>query len=122
MKLNDSDREELRQLEENLWREDTRFDLKYMESILADDFLEVGMSGRCYRREATLAITRAAIHAELPLADLQIRLLAPDVAQLSYVSVDKVGGATRRARRSSIWSRCGGRWLLRFHQGTPSSE
>ena len=33
-----------------------------------------------------------------------------------------IGGVVYHARRSSIWSRAGAGWLLRFHQGTPFNE
>lgn len=45
--------------------------------------------------------------------------LAPDVVHLTYTS----DAAGRRARRSSVWRRdARGRWLLWFHQGTPTQD
>src|SRR5687768_10206192 len=49
--LTDEECEALRKLEEELWREETRFDLRRMREIIAEDFFEFGMSGRFYRRE-----------------------------------------------------------------------
>ena len=51
MELSDLDRETLERLEEELWREETRFDMQRMEEVLAADFFEFGRSGRFYRRE-----------------------------------------------------------------------
>ena len=51
MELSKQDRAALERLEEDLWREETRFDLKRMNEIIAPDFLEFGRSGRIYRRE-----------------------------------------------------------------------
>src|SRR3954453_1752089 len=56
----------LRELEESLWRPETRYDLAYMRRVLTPDFLEFGRSGRVYRLEDTLATTPAPFVTELP--------------------------------------------------------
>jgi hypothetical protein len=117
--LTHEQREVLRRLEEELWREETRFDRQRMEEVLADDFLEFGRSGRAYRREETLAVPRGPIDAVLPLPDFRARLLAPGVAQVTYNSAVTHDGVVQHARRSSIWSWTEAGWRLRFHQGTP---
>lgn len=119
MELSKQDRAALEKLEEELWREDTRFDTKRMSEIIASDFLEFGRSGRIYRREDSLAISRQAIDAMLPLPDFDARLLHPNVAQVTYNSCVRYDGVVQHARRSSIWSRTPSGWVLRFHQGTP---
>jgi hypothetical protein len=118
MTLSDRDREDLRQLEETLWREETRFDREYMEGILAPDFTEFGRSGQTYTRNETLAMAMVAINARLPLDEFAVRAIDGDTVLATYVS--EVGDeAPQRANRSSIWSRIDGSWKLRFHQGTP---
>lgn len=119
MELSEHDRVTLQQLEEELWREETRFDRKRMTETIAPDFLEFGRSGRTYRREDSLAVSRQPIDAVLPLPDFEARLLHPDIAQVTYNSAVTYDGVVQRARRSSIWSRIPGGWVLRFHQGTP---
>ncbi len=119
MELSEHDRVTLQQLEEELWREETRFDQQRMLEIIAPDFLEFGRSGRTYRGEDTLAITRGPIDAVLPVPDFEARLLHPDIAQVTYNSAVTYDGVVQRARRSSVWSRVSSGWVLRFHQGTP---
>ena len=119
MELNEHDRDMLERLEEELWREVTRFDIQRMKEIIAEDFFEFGRSGRVYRREDTLAAPRHPIDAALPLPDFKARLLTQDVAQVTYNSVVTYDGVVFRAWRSSIWSRTSSGWALRFHQGTP---
>lgn len=119
MKLSDHDRVVLERLEEELWREETRFDLQRMDELLAEDFFEFGRSGRFYRREDTLAVPRGPIDAVLPLPDFRARLLTHDLAHVTYSSAVTYDGAVFHARRSSIWSRARNGWVLRFHQGTP---
>jgi hypothetical protein len=71
MELSDQDRAALERLEEELWREETRFDAERMREIIAPDFFEFGRSGRIYRREETLSVPRQPINAVLPLPDFK---------------------------------------------------
>ena len=118
MQLSADEIEELRMLEEGLWRADVRFDVQAMEEILSPDFFEFGRSGRVYQREDTLAVQAQEIKAVLPLIDFKVRLLDANVAQTTYISVATYGEVEERGRRSSIWSRSPTGWQLRFHQGT----
>jgi hypothetical protein len=87
-----------------------------MERVLAPDFFEFGRSGRIYDRAACLAIPTEKIDAEL--RQIQVRFLQPSVALVSYVSVVTYE-TVEHTNRSSIWTRTGPAWQLRFHQGTP---
>lgn len=111
----------LRDLEESLWRAETRFDPQVMEQTFAMACHEIGRSGRCYDR-ADLLISEeggAQFAAELPLTDYTVEYVAPDVALATYSSVVRYGTRVEKARRSSLWIKEGGCWRLRFHQGTP---
>jgi hypothetical protein len=121
VELSKQERETLERLEEELWREETRFDIVRMNEVIAPDFFEFGRSGRVYQREDTLAISRQPIEAVLPLPGFKARLLDRDVAQVTYNSAVTYDGEVLHARRCSIWSRTSGGWVLRFHQGTPFS-
>ncbi len=117
--ISDEDKKVLQRLEEELWLEETRFDIPYMESVLAEDFFEIGRSGRRYRREDTLSVPREFIDAVIPLPDFDARLLTEDIAQVIYNSKVTYHGVVEYGRRSSIWFRSSTGWVLRFHQGTP---
>jgi hypothetical protein len=119
MELSAEEREQLQRLEEDLWREETRFDSAYMERVIAGDFFEFGRSGRVYQRSDTLSVSRQPIAAVIPLPDFKARLLSRNVAQVTYNSQVTYNGVVEKARRSSIWSRTADGWVLRFHQGTP---
>ena len=110
---------ELTRLEEDMWRETTRFDLAFQEKRFAQDFFEFGRSGQVYSRKEIISTDREAIRAMLPLPSLRIRLLDADTAQVTYDSQVTHGDSVQYAHRSSIWSRIGGIWVMRFHQGTP---
>lgn len=117
--LSETDRQALTRLEEAMWREETRHDRALMERTLAPDFFEFGRSGRTYTRQEILAMPRGPIDAELPLANLRIRLLDANTAHVTYTSKVRYEGVVEFGRRSSLWSRAGDTWVLRFHQGTP---
>lgn len=117
-----ADAEQLTRLEEDLWREDTRFDAPYMEQVMAEDFIEFGRSGRIYDRRECLSHDPEPIEAALPLPDLDLRMITTDVAQVTYNSHVTYDGQLLKGRRSSIWRRAGDSWQLVFHQGTPYEE
>ncbi|WP_162237885.1 nuclear transport factor 2 family protein [Rhizobium sp. Leaf262] len=119
--LSETDLDEIRQLEESLWIAETRFDVVLMNEILAKDFFEFGRSGRTYNRAEILVEARPGqtINATIPLLNFHARLLSPGIVQVTYVSEAVYGGKVEWANRSSIWSRDGDGWKLRFHQGTP---
>ena len=116
-----NDLDQLRELEESLWRPETRFDDDYMDRIFAADFFEFGRSGRRYSRDEMFFGGQglADIEAELPLRKFSARYLSEDIAQVTYISRVTYGSDTQYGNRSSIWSRDAGEWQLRFHQGTP---
>lgn len=122
MEISSEDRETLKRLEEELWREETRFDRQRMNELIAHDFLEFGRSGRVYHRQDTLAVARHKIDAVLPLPECHVRLLDENIAQVIYNSAVTYNGMVEYARRSSIWSRTESGWVLRFHQGTPFEQ
>jgi hypothetical protein len=119
MDINGADFQDLKLLEEVLWRREIRFDRAKMEQILASDLFEFGRSGRVYQRAETLDLFFHPFRATLPLVDFTVRLLSSDVAQATYVDIVRYDNGEERTLRSSIWSRRPLGWQLRFHQGTP---
>lgn len=107
---------QLIELEHALWRAETRFDQKFMERTLADDFSEFGRSGRVYTRADTLAVPGDTI--EATLRDIEVDRITEHVALVTYVSEVR-HEQLDVANRASLWVHRDGRWQLRFHQGTP---
>lgn len=117
-KLSKEDKKELYELEESLWRPETRFDKDYFNSLLTEDFFEFGRSGRVYERDETLSAPMQEINIDLPLQDIQIHEVANSAALVTYISEVQYD-ELEIANRSSLWVKVDGRWKLRFHQGTP---
>ncbi len=101
-----------------MWRPETRFDARFMQAVLADEYGEVGRSGRPFTREQSLALQPVEIDVELPFTDFTAVAICEDVALVRYTSVPTRAsrGATHR---TSVWVN-DGRWRLRFHQATPT--
>ncbi len=118
MNLNQNDLDELRELEESLWRAETRFDLAFQEKVFAPDFFEFGRSGKIYSRKEIIRTDWQEIRATLPLKNFKVRALDENTVQVTYISEVQYD-TLERANRSSIWSRTPHGWQLRFHQGTP---
>ena len=117
MELTEQDKQRLASLEDSLWRAERRFDREWMEGVLAPGFFEFGRSGRVYNRDETLAMPARPIDARIE--DFDVRLLGPDIAQVTYTTVETYAGEEQVANRSSLWSRTEGGWRLLFHQATP---
>jgi glyoxylase I family protein len=81
-------------------------------SLIDDDFVEFGRSGRVWTRETIREVLEGPPTDPVPIAGFEVALLADDVALATY----RAAGANR----SSVWVRRDGAWKMRFHQGTPS--
>ncbi len=116
-----SPEEQIRRLEERLQQADMRKSAKDVAELLADDFVEIGSSGRIFDKQATIDGLQHESPAEISLTDYQARILAPDVVLVTYRAVRSASAPaqTTQSLRSSIWKRLDGRWQLVFHQGTP---
>ncbi|WP_229154248.1 DUF4440 domain-containing protein [Aurantimonas sp. VKM B-3413] len=94
--------------------------------LLAEDFIEIGSSGGVFDKAAIIAALLAEA-AEDPVqrnvSDMDVQLLSPDVALITYrVRRSRSDAASVVNLRSSIWARRDGRWRMRFHQGTRVQE
>jgi hypothetical protein len=83
--------------------------------LIADDFREIGASGRTYDKARALATLVAAAPAAIAIEHFATRELGGEHVLVTY-SARTPAGVTLR---SSIWARRGGGWQIIFHQGTP---
>jgi len=83
-------------------------------SLIADDFVEFGRSGRIWDRDSIRALLEGPVvestSIDLVADRFEVAELLDGVALVTYRSP--------RVNRSSIWLCREGRWQLRFHQGT----
>jgi len=93
---------------------------------LADDFLEFGRSGGIYDKRTVIEALAAehasgAVH-KWSIQDLAVRELGGGSVLVTCRSVRRrlPDAEPQHTLRSSVWSHDGGRWRMRFHQGTPA--
>ncbi len=97
-----------------------RRDREAVDSLLGENFSEIGKSGRRWTREEMLdsigsvgsVDTDSATPVEV--SEMEGRIIAADLVLLTYV----LSHAGIRTRRSSLWQRSTQGWKLTFHQGT----
>jgi hypothetical protein len=112
----------LKSLEEQLLQSHVRQNSALLNSLIADDFLEFGSSGRSYDKTAIIE----ALQNELPhppplLSGFSARSLSEDIVLVTYRTTRRnpSGDPSAAVQRSSIWIHRDNRWQITFHQGTP---
>jgi len=119
MALEKNDIEKLHELEESLWKSETRFNEEYMRTIMAKDFFEFGRSGKIYSIDELLSASYQEIGAKLPLKDFAIHEIDEKVVLITYIS-EVQHDEIEIGNRSSLWIKSDSGWKLKFHQGTPT--
>lgn len=101
-------------LERELAGPDARSDIGRIGVLLHPDFMEIGSSGRVWTRDAMMMALEEdqGHHTELEI--LGADRIGTSAVLLTYRSYSRSGTVLR----SSLWVLDGGRWRLRFHQGT----
>ncbi|KSV88603.1 DUF4440 domain-containing protein [Sinorhizobium sp. GL28] len=86
--------------------------------MTADDFWEIGASGKIYGRDFVIENLLERYKTPEPddwsCTDFSIRQLAENLYQLNYV----LQQPDRRTRRTTLWRKTDGAWQIVFHQGT----
>lgn len=109
----------LRRLERRLLDPAVRRDPEAVGALLADHFIEFGISGRVFDKRSVIESLRGDRRRMGPKASaFRATRLAPGVALLTY-RIGRTGGRPATLR-SSIWVRFGRCWKMVFHQGTPA--
>ncbi|WP_295128442.1 ribonuclease HI family protein [uncultured Leifsonia sp.] len=113
----ETDEEVVARLERELVEPSVRADASRVAALLHPDFEEIGRSGTLWGRDAILEVLAEEDAPAAEIAVLGTERLGSDVILLTARTVDERGASLR----SSVWLRSGGRWRLRFHQGTPEA-
>jgi hypothetical protein len=96
-------------------RDDTGID-GGLAALIADDFLEIGASGRRWTAAEVRELLAAESLAPLPAVELAA-FEAAEIADAVVIVTYRLGGELP-SERSTVWVRRDGRWQVRFHQGT----
>ena len=116
--------EKFKRLEECLLKPEIRRSPQDLATLLADDFIEFGSSGRVFDKPQTIAALQNESTDTLTLINFQTKVLAADVVLTTYQTArhSHETEQTTTSLRSSIWKFLGGRWQVVFHQGTSSAN
>jgi hypothetical protein len=114
--------EELRHREPIFHRPEFAGSSAKVKAMTADDFWEIGASGRRYSRQYVLKTLAARLEDpgddEWQATDFHCRELAQDLYLLTYTLLQ----GERLTRRASLWQRSCAGWKILFHQGTLVQE
>jgi hypothetical protein len=92
----------------------------HFEAMTAEDFWEVGASGRVYTRQQVLDVLEQrhnnSDYKDDPwqTSDFVCRPLSENVFLLTYLLTQ----GTRKTRRATLWQRSLEGWKILYHQGT----
>lgn len=105
------------ELERELLGPLVRGDIGRTAVLLHPDFMEIGSSGRVWTRDAMMMALEEDPGERTDIEILGADRIGADAVLLTYRSYARSGTTLR----SSLWVLDGGRWRLRFHQGTPEA-
>lgn len=118
----DSTEEHILRLETELLQPDTRSCEGRLLELLAQDFVELGSSGRVFSRDEIIKALGKQRRLKLSIENFRARELAPGIFLATYTAAATLGkGKPKRSLRSSIWRNAGGQWQVVLHQGTPAA-
>jgi hypothetical protein len=124
METERSQPELLRQLEERLLQPEGRRSAQDVADLLADEFVEIGSSGRVFNKQQILESLQHEEPTQRSMTEFRSTLLAPGVILTTYrvVRLNRSDAPPLSSLRSSIWRLQDGRWKMVFHQGTPAAD
>ncbi|ANL28639.1 NTF2 domain-containing protein [Rhizobium phaseoli] len=91
-------------------------------NMTADDFWEIGASGKAYNRDFVIENLLEFYKKPEPdgwsCSEFSIRQLADELYQLNYI----LNQRDRQTRRTTLWRKNADSWQIVFHQGTIITE
>jgi len=92
-----------------------------LNELIAEDFFEIGRSGRTYTKKDALDLLPTIENPHYALHDLHVRVVALDTILVTFRLEEQHAGGSHpvTSMRSSLWQKRHERWQIVFHQGTP---
>jgi hypothetical protein len=114
----------IKQLEEELLWRAARKDAERLNELIADEFIEIGKSGKIYTKQALIDALKNEKFTKSDITDYKISFISDTIALIVYTSkiYDKAKSKVQSTIRSSIWKSFNGEWKMIFHQGTPTTD
>lgn len=109
-------RKELLKLEKLLLTAEIRTSVKELSILLAEEFFEIGSSGKVWRIKDGIDSNGIGI-VKMNLSDFNIHPLSENIVLTTFKIFNEE--KKQQSLRSSIWKYENFRWQMVFHQGTP---
>jgi hypothetical protein len=108
------------ELEQRLAQVGRNLSAEDASSLIADDFVEFGASGKVWSKAEIIAAMSQWTPIERTVENFSVRELSASVCLVTYkvVRVTKDRHSSPFSLRSSVWRYAGARWQIIFHQGT----
>jgi hypothetical protein len=108
-------------LEQRLAQIEAKLLPREAESLIVDEFVEIGASGRIWRKAEILRALKQWPAIERTLEDFRVTELGGSCCLVTYrsIRIEQESQQSRSTLRSSIWKQRGEGWQIVFHQGTP---
>ena len=108
------------ELEQQLVQVGRRLSAEDVSSLIAEDFVEFGTSGKVWSKVEIIAAMSHWAPIERTVEDFTVRELGASVCPVTCKSIGVAKGRQRLpySLRSSIWQYTGERWQIIFHQRT----
>jgi len=88
---------------------------KYLNTVLADGFIEIGQSGQLYDKASIIATLLASPQTQAAMADLSVRKLTEVFILASYKTSNPLRNVYPICRHS-LWQKLEGGWQLLYHE------
>ncbi len=114
----------IKALELELLQPEVRKSKIRLNELIADNFLEVGASGKNYNKQDILDQLPGQSEIKFSMQDFNAIDISPDTILATY-KVEKIileSNEKTISSRSSIWQNKDGNWQIIFHQGTNLNE
>lgn len=110
----------IKALELELLQPEVRKSKERLNELIADNFLEIGASGKNYNKQDILNKLPQQTETKLALQDFNTIEISADTILATYQVEKESEGIKEKtiSSRSSIWQNKDGEWKIIFHQGT----
>ena len=108
----------IKSLETELLQPKVRKSKERLNELLADDFYEIGESGKQYNKQDILNDLPKQTEVKITIQNFNAVEISPGIVLVTYQAEKELAGNKTSSLRSSFWQNKNGKWQITFHQGT----
>jgi len=114
----------IKAFELELLQPEIRKSTERLDELIADEFLEIGESGKLYDKQDILTALPTQMGIKFSLSNFKATEISSDVVRATFQLEKEItdSGEIIISLRSSIWKNKDGRWQIVFHQVTKKNK